>query len=348
MLKKQQGFLYIVAVILIAVISLILSSAVYQIIINANEVRNSLNSSQAYYMAQSGINYAQHQFYVNAASCGQTFTAVGFPGSPGVFTVTSSLSGQTCTLTSTGYIPNATSPVAKRILQATLVSYGIAAAPLMTANTLVMQNFSRITNFNVTSTSPDYPGSTIHAHSTITISGNANTAVSGLDPSSTSTLRRADIQQNDANLTSTNLFSSFFTKTPAQITSAAIQISSEAQIQNAPGGTYYSSGPLSLTNATNNSSIGTSANPVILIVNGNMSITQNHNIYGLIYVINGTLTIANNTFVYGAIAVENSITLSNNSTITLDQTITNNLHNTNNNTVLHYNDPFSGLQEIIP
>ena len=344
-IKNQQGFLYIVAIILITVISLILSAAVYQITINAKEASNSLNSSQAYYMAQSGINYAQHQFYVNAANCGQTFTGVGFTGSPGVFIATSNLSGLTCTITSTGYIPNTTSPVAIRTLQGTLVSYGIADAPVMAIGTVSMTGNANVTNLYVNSTSPHYAGSTINTSGTVSLVGSVSTIVNGLNPSSTTSSLKADIKQNNASLTQANLFRNYFTQTVAQIKSAATQIASESGITNVAGGTYYSNVPLTLAG---NDNIGTLANPTILLVNGNLSIFGNTTVYGLIYVIGGTLSITGNATINGAVAAENGVSLVGNANIIFNTSVMNNAHQTNSNTTLHYNDALGGLQEIIP
>jgi hypothetical protein len=215
----------------------------------------------------------------------------------------------------------------------------------MTLQTVTMNNQSNIINLNVTSTSPDYPGSTVDAGGTVTLNGNVFTAVSGLSPSSTTSIRRADIRQNNTGLTAATLFSSFFSVTPAQIISGATLVSTADQLNNVGGGTFYSSVPLTFTQQ---STIGTSASPAIVLVNGNVAINNNTTMYGVLYVLNGTLSISNNTSVYGAVAAEQGITLNGNTTIILNTSVLNSLHQINNSTTLHYNDAFGGLQEIIP
>lgn len=277
--------------------------------------------------------YAQHQFYVNAGNCGDTFTDVSFPNAPGVFTVTSSLNGKICTLISTGYIPNTVSPTAIRVLQASLISYGIAQAPVMSAKNVSMTGNATIQNLSVSSTSLDYEGSTINAGGTVNLTGNVRTIVSGLNPSSTSHSINDDIKQNNSDITQSNLFMKFFTKTLDEIKSTATQVLSESNLANVGGGTYYVNNSLNLIG---NDHIGTIANPALLIVNGNLSLVGNVTLNGLIYS-TGTLSIIGNASITGAIAAENGISFVGNASLIFSDTVMNNAHQSNENTVLHYN-----------
>jgi Tfp pilus assembly protein PilX len=94
--NTQKGFLSVVAVLLVVVVSLIAAAAAYQFVSDARTSANELNSAQAFYMAQSGVEAAKHTIVTNGNSCISinglsSFTGATFTGAPGVYTVTGTL-----------------------------------------------------------------------------------------------------------------------------------------------------------------------------------------------------------------------------------------------------------------
>jgi hypothetical protein len=346
--KHQQGFLSILAVLLIVIISFMGIAATYQSTSDSRQAANSLYSSQAFYIAQSGIEYALHLINSGTQSCGNTIASpnAATTGLPGIFSVTTSLSSGQCTLTSTGYaqISGTNTSAGIRTVQAVFLSSGIAPAPLNSAGPIAMSGNSTITNLSVSASSPDYAGSTINSGGTVTISGSGSTVVNGLNPSSTSsTPYNADISQNNGAITSSNLFSQFFSVPMSQIKTTATQVTDQSQLNNPSGTTYYSEGSLELSG---NNDIGSSATPAILIVNGNLTINGNTTFYGLIYV-TGSFSMSGNTTITGAIAAVDATQMSGSTVVTFDANVLTNARNTNPNTILHfYEDPIS-FKEII-
>lgn len=348
MKKNQQGFLSIIAIILVVIVGLIGSAAAYQLVGDTRQAGNSLHSSQAYYVAQSGVDYAKHFFAANTASCGASFNNVSFPGAKGTFSVTSSLNNVThdCTLISTAGVPDLTNPISKRTLQAVLSSSGISTSSLVASGDVSLKGNITINNLFVSSNSPNYDGSTILSGGTVKFTGgSAITAVSDLSPSSNTSQQNADVVSGDTTLGAATLFNQFFSGTKATTAAAATLVTSDSQLQTlpAPNGMYYANPAFNLNS---NYTVGTAANPVIVIVNGDITINGNVTINGLLYVI-GNLTIMGNAVVNGGIVAEGSVSkASGNATINFNPTILNKLY-TPGSTVLHFYDSPASIKEII-
>lgn len=343
----QKGFLSIIAILLVVVVSFICTAAAYELISDTRQAGNILNSSQAFYLAQSGIDYAKRAFAKNTGIvCNNSFNNISFTGANGIFTVTSSLNpaNHQCTLTSTGGVPDLTNPVGKRTLQAVLSSSGIAASPVISSGPVSLNGNATIVNLSVNANSSDLSGSTIDSGSTVTFSGSVSTDVNGLNPSSTASSFNTDITQSDPSLSSSTLFSQFFSQPWATVTAAATSISGQSGLVGVPAGTYYSNGNLTFNG---NHTFGSAASPIILIVNGTLSMTGTVNFYGLIYV-TGNIGINGTVNIYGSIISQTSVTKTGgNATITFDPNILNLLYSTNPSTILHYNDSPLSIKEII-
>jgi len=102
-LKKQKGFLSIVAVLIVVVVAVITVAASYQFTNDARTSADSLNSAQAYYLAQAGIEAGKHTIGTNGNSCtsingAANYTNATFSGANGVFTVTGAPTSTASTL----------------------------------------------------------------------------------------------------------------------------------------------------------------------------------------------------------------------------------------------------------
>lgn len=97
---KQNGFVAIVAVVLIVIFGFMGLVALYLVNGSVLASNNNLLSAQAFYMAESGLEHAIHELvgtsFSNRSTCAgitgsANFTNISFSGSPGSFTVTANL-----------------------------------------------------------------------------------------------------------------------------------------------------------------------------------------------------------------------------------------------------------------
>jgi len=192
-------------------------------------------------------------------------------------------------------------------------------------------NVSVSGNANVTNMESNH---TIQSAGTVSFSGNGKTTTSaGSGTSGT------DVQQNVASLQSesqNDFIASYF-----GTTNTATIISKVGHYYNSTGNTNYSSTLAGMTGtsiwidqtgsstATINgtTTIGSAANPVLLVVNGNLSLSGNVVIYGFVFVIgtNDILTLTGNTQITGGIATTDTLNMSGNIALTFSSSVINNL-----------------------
>jgi hypothetical protein len=180
----------------------------------------------------------------------------------------------------------------------------------------------------------------IHAGGSITLSGNAGTST----PSGGSSRNRqgGDIAQNDstlASLTTTQLFQTFFNGTPNAFIATASYNLTSSNSSNAVGlsnTTIYINGN---TSYANNSVIGSPSAPVFLYVDGNLSLSGNTKIYGMIF-INGSLNTSGNAQIYGAVSNNNNSVVNSDLVIGTD--------GSSGNTVINYNANILNMVQQLP
>jgi Tfp pilus assembly protein PilX len=332
--KNEKGFLSILAIIIVVVVSFICMAATYQFINDSRQATNSLNSSQAFYIAQSGIEYAKHLIRKGTNTCGASFNNISFAN--GTFTTLSSLNSVShqCTLTSTG-----NSPSGQRIVRAVLGSSGIASSPLMSSGNIALNGNATVVN--------NYSNSTVDSGGTVTLQGSVTTTTN-TGGSSTGNIN-TDIIQNDPSLTQASLFNQFFTapQTITQVGATATQVDNHSNLPTATatGGIYYTTDSLKING---NATIGSPTKPVILLVNNTIDLSGTVIFYGLIYAV-GAMNITGTLNVYGSIVSEAGINKGGGTaTITFDPSVLNLLSTTIPNTVLHYYDSPTSLKEMIP
>jgi Tfp pilus assembly protein PilX len=268
-----------------------------------------------------------------------------------------------CVLTSTGFVPNSTSPNGKRILQATIGGsrtfsigsysssvYGVGSVITMTGN-------SSITNSSVTTSSSNYLGSNITSSGSVSLNGSSSTYVSngsgGTVVSSDSHVGLSgDIQQNVTAFNAANLFTFVFGQSKTTVKSNA---NTSYNSGNLDGATFASAGNKVIwiegdLNLNSNLTVGTSASPVILVVNGNLSTQGGITINGLLYVI-GNLDMRGNSTINGFVGIEgNTTSNSGNSSVNYDSGIISSLLTQSNNitSTNKYVQPPAWLQEVLP
>ncbi len=434
--NKQKGFLSFIAILIIVVVSFIIAAAAYQFTTDSRTSANQLSSIRAFYLAQSGLEAAQHVIITNSNSCtsingAANFTNAAFTGANGVYTVTgattsasttlngninasattisltstsgfassgvvlidseymnymgisgNSLTGVTrgvagttaaahstgasvvenqCALTSTGYVPNSTSPMGKRILQAIFpgsktFSIGGYSARLFGAGSVSLAGNASIQNSSVTSSSSNFAGSTVVSSSNVVFNGSASTQVSdgsgGLVVSSSSKGGvNADVQQNSSSFNSSNLFTSFFGQSKATVKANSNQTYTNSKLK---GATFQSAGKKVIwlssgLNYSGNMTIGSAASPVIIVADSNVNVSGTLTIYGLLYVTQG-MNLSGNVNIIGMSGVEGAVNTSGNVTISNNATVMNNLLSQSSliTATYKYVAPVASTQELLP
>lgn len=177
-------------------------------------------------------------------------------------------------------------------------------------STVVKGNFSLAGNTVVTNTNSN---NTIQTGGSVTFNGNAKTVISSGNSSSASSTK-SDVSQNNTSLSSESaetLFTSFFGVPSGTVKSGVANYyqnntdTSYNSILNGKTGTSIWIEQTGGTQATinGNTVIGSAAAPVLLIINGNLTLNGNAVIYGFIYVTDSLLTGSGNAIINGGLVV---------------------------------------------
>lgn len=115
--NQQSGVILIISILILAIVTTLASAIVGYTTLQIKGERQSLQQGQALALAEAGIDKAIDTINTNPSYTGETATPLG----NGVFTVViTSIDGNNKQITSTGYIPNATSPTATKIVKANM------------------------------------------------------------------------------------------------------------------------------------------------------------------------------------------------------------------------------------
>jgi hypothetical protein len=113
---SQSGHLIIYALVFMGIMMVAAASLVGYTTINVRSARTAQWQTQALYLAEAGIDKALYQLNEESSYTGETNTALG----GGQYSVSiTSIDAGTKLITATGYIPNSTNPVAKKVIKAT-------------------------------------------------------------------------------------------------------------------------------------------------------------------------------------------------------------------------------------
>lgn len=240
-----------------------------------------------------------------------------------------------CTLTAAGGVPTLISPAGKRIIQQTVFgtagfTIGSTTPTIASVGSVTINGKGQINSPLITATSPGFPGANVLTASVVNINGQGITQINNgsgsLVTSSDNHLLAGDIIQNYSAITVSNLFNYVFNASKATVQAAAdvlinTTVTNFSTLNGLAGGTIWINGGINF-NGSGTAIIGTPSSPVILIVNGDVNLTQQANltVYGIFYVA-GSITDNAGYLGYGQTIVEGSITFKGAGTINLDPTI---------------------------
>ena len=306
-----------------------------------NETATSIPLTSSTGFPSSGIVIIDNEYIYYPSISGNSLTNV-FRGAANTVPAThlrlSKVTQNQCLLTSTAAYPNFLYPMGKKSIQrlflgTTLqvpISGTINANPvLISANNVTLNNNASIINPNVTASSTNFNGSSIISRGNVTLNKNGVTQInssSGLVVSSSKGNLKADVMPNTTTITSTNLFGYFFNQSKTTVRLGSNQSYNASNINGASGITIWVTGNLILNGTT---TVGTTTHPVILIVNGRLTMNDSAKIYGFVYSTNDIILNKSNLII-GAAAGERNITLNFTSSIQYDQSILNEVQVINN------------------
>jgi hypothetical protein len=113
-----RGQLVLLALVFFAVFLTIVSGLVTQVVTYARSERATVAAEQAIMLAEAGIDKAAYQLNADSTYSGESNTALG----AGTYTITvTNIDGASKWVSATGYVPNSTSPTAKRTVKVKVV-----------------------------------------------------------------------------------------------------------------------------------------------------------------------------------------------------------------------------------
>lgn len=229
----------------------------------------------------------------------------------------------TCALTATASIPTITNPDSQQTIQELLWKSGTGSGgingmvpALIAAGSISLTGNSSINNSTVSSlTDPKIKGSTIASGGPVVLNGNANTTIGNGTVVSSANKIGADINQNDSSINLSTLWGYIFTQSKTSVknssTTTIVGNCCNYDFANATGTIWVTCNNF---NPSGNTTIGTLANPVVLIIDNNANISGNLTVNGLMYV-TGCLSVTGNASANGMVAVEGAINLNGNGSI---------------------------------
>lgn len=329
----------IITVILIVLSTLMIIFAASYGQMQQKMTANQNRESQAFHAAEAGVEFAINYLQTNettitgAPSAGlinysdANTTNVSLANGSKfsvVYTNPSAYNYNLIQITSTGANDDSSSTrvVVQQVQLGSLLSQPGTTA-LTTKGSVAMTGNATITN---TSTN-----NAINSASTVVLGGSAATVISG---------GGTGIQQNNtalANTSQSDFFATYFGTT------------NTAKIQNSVGHYYsnssntdYSSNLSGMSGTSiwidqtagtasisGNTTIGSSSNPVLIIVNGTLSLSGNVTIYGFVFVIGtaGITTLTGNTSIIGGMATSDNLSMAGNISLTFNNSVLSNLQN---------------------
>jgi|GEM_PF-3332487 len=270
----------------------------------------SLTLSNASSFASSGVVKIDNEYIGYYSKSGNTLNNLvrGLSATSAVIHSSSAeVTQDQCLLTSQGAYPSFSNIVGQHTLQEVLIkklfNFDYGTPSILSASEITLRGNSSITNPGVVLNSAEYPGSTMISGASINIQGSAETIVGdgsgGTVVSSTAGSPQADLMDNVSTINSANLYSYYFDVPLTTIYSIADHSYDENNISGVTGKVIWIDGDFDITGASTYD-IGTAADPVILIIDGDLRITGNPtiNFNGLLYV-TGTIDITGNADIIG-------------------------------------------------
>jgi Tfp pilus assembly protein PilX len=342
-LRKQRGITVLVlTVMLLLAATLIALFAANYSLMQSRTTSNQYRSQQAFEAAEAGLEFGisyliQNNAAITGSPSGGYIPAYTSASTTNVVLANNSTFSITYTnpiqnnysliqITSTGISDDGTSThVVTQQVQYGSYLLNPSSYTLVTKGTLSLSGNTTVTNTQT--------NNTLEAGSTVAGSGSFKT-VTGSGTSSTSGNFGADITQNVTSLANTangDLFSEYFGMTEAQYqTKAAHSYSNlsnySTTLNGITGTTIWINQTSGNANFSGNSTIGTQANPVLIVINGNLNISGNFTLYGFLFVIgasSATTNLSGNITITGGIASTDNVSASGNLNLTYDSSVLN-------------------------
>jgi Tfp pilus assembly protein PilX len=347
-LRAEQGVAtLIITLTLLILASLIMIFAANFEIMQEKSSANYMRNIQAFNAAEAGLEYGISYFQVNASTI-LANPSNGYISSTPIPALTnvSMANGASysviysnpiannynlITITSTGTsIDTSAVRIVSQQVQFGSVLLSPANSTLLSQGAITISGNSTIKNTSSTST--------ILSGSTVALSGSSTTVLAS-GTSSTSSVLKSDVQTNNttlSNLSQTDYFATYFGSTPSLVKNQMGTIYSNStstdyssSLKGVTGKSIWIDQTGGIATVTGNTTIGSAANPVLIVVNGDLKLSGNITIYGYIFVFgNNTYeSIAGNVNVTGSLASAGPLSISGNTTITYSPTVLSSLKN---------------------
>jgi Tfp pilus assembly protein PilX len=340
--RNQKGVAtLLITVIMIASITLIILFAASYNRMQEQIISNSYQNTQAYEAAEAGLEfgivYLQQNSaailanpvngYIPAYSSASTQNVSLTDSSKFTITFTNPVQNNytLISISSTGTSSDGTSTrtISQKVALGSLLSTP-PTIPLISKGSVTMSGNALISNSNL--------NSTINSASTVAFSGNAATTIVNGATGSNKSGVNGDVQQNNATInamSNTTFFQTYFGSTEAAVQptvkhyySNASSTNYSATLDGMTGTSIWIDQTGGQATLSGNPVIGTAANPVLLIVNGNLNISGNAVIWGFVYVIGGVATsLTGNSVINGGVVSTDNLSLSGNTTIKFNTTV---------------------------
>jgi Tfp pilus assembly protein PilX len=326
----------VIATMLIVTATLIVIFAASFSVMQQKITSNQYNNQQAYQAAEAGMEFGINYLLANNA------TIIASPASGHIRNYTSTAINNVVLNDGSKFNIVYTNPVANNytLIQVTTTGTSADGSSVRTVSqqmqygsVLFTPSHNALTakgdltmSGNGTITNTQYNSNAVISGNA-TMSGNVHTVTSS-GTSSTPGNMQADVQQNNATLAAMSintLFSDYFgasmttiKSTMAHTYSNTTNTNYSSTLNGMTGTTIWIDQPAGTAQLTGNTTIGSAANPVLIIVNGNLSITGNTNINGFLFIVGATSsTVISGTFnLTGGMAAGDSLTITGNSSIT--------------------------------
>lgn len=351
--KKLGAVTLLMALILITLSTLIVMIAANHGVLMSKSISNQARASQAFEAAQGGLEYGIGYLRTNSSAI------LANPTGGYINAYTNASTTNVVLPNSSRYSITYTNPIANNYNLIKIESTGTnddntatkTVSQLISLSSILVNTpdnpvtSQKSVNLNDNATVRNLSSSvTIQSGSTTTLSNNAQTYLSsGL--SSKSGNIKSDITQNISSLssmTANDFFVDYFGAGIATIKSAAnyyYNYSSNhdysTQVNNITNAVIWiDQAPGTTATIQNNRTLGSPTNPVILIVNGGLTIQDNVTIYGFVFVNGATSTSQNNVAIHGALASTDDLTLRNNFTLNYNPTVLGNFKTQSNTQII--------------
>lgn len=348
--QKRGAATFLIAIILLIVATMIVIFAANFANLHTKSISNQTRAGQAFAAAQAGLEYGYKYLETNYSTIvasqvsglinytHASVTNVNLPNGSSfsvVYTNPTVSDYDVIHITSTGTSDDG---LATRVISQEIKSQSL----LMSSGTNSITTLGGVSVGGSSSVINTGTNQTILSGGSVVLTGSGTTVTSG-GVSSTSSGTGPDVSQNNgalASMTADEFFGQYF--------GTANQSAIKSQVTNLYSNTVDTNYSDTLAGVTGQSiwidqatgtvasingnvTIGSAANPVLLIVNGDFVITGNVNIYGFVFSlgVSGISATSGNINIYGGMASTGNIVLNGNASMVYDAAVLTNLANQN-------------------